>query len=431
MAEILWVIVGLLLVMMAILSTVVERLPLTTAIIYLFAGLGLGPYGLSLVQKDIIEDAALIELLTEIVVIISLFGAGLQLRTPLKDLRWLLPLRLALLSMTVTVALIALVVYYLFDLSLGGAVLLGAILAPTDPILASSVQVESPDDKDNLRFGLTGEAGFNDGTAFPFVMLGLGLLNLHELGSYGIRWFAVDVLWAVSAGLALGWFLGTLVGHVVLYIRRHHREGVGFDDLLALGLIALSYGLALLFHAYGFLAVFAAGLALRQIEMKQTGHKAVAEMDLHSDKEEQLATDEEKAPAYMVQTFLTFSHQLERIGEVGTVVFLGTLLSFEMLSLRLFLFIPLLFLLIRPLSIFLGLVSVQAPLLQKLLFSWFGIRGIGSVYYLSYALGRGVPKEMGETLVAVTATVIVSSILLHGISVTPIMQYYERRKKQI
>jgi sodium/hydrogen antiporter len=136
----------------------------------------------------------------------------------------------------------------------GVGIIVGAILAPTDPVLASDVQVEHPFDQNRLRFALTGEASLNDGTAFPFLMLGLGLLGLHDLGSGLWRWVTVDVLWATTAGLGVGGALGTAVGELVLYMRRTHREAVGLDDFLALGLIALAYGIAMACHASGFLA---------------------------------------------------------------------------------------------------------------------------------------------------------------------------------
>ena len=162
----------------------------------------------------------------------------------LSDGRWLLPLRLAILSMLVTVALVAGVGVLALGLPLGAAILLGGILAPTDPVLASDVQVANPGDRDRLRFALTGEAGLNDGTAFPLVMLGLGLLGLHDIGSFGWRWLAVDVIWAVTAGVAIGAVLGTAVGRLVLYLRRTHKEAVGLDNFLALGLVGLAYGAA-------------------------------------------------------------------------------------------------------------------------------------------------------------------------------------------
>ena len=127
-------------------------------------------------------------------------------------------------------------------LTLGAAILLGAILAPTDPVLASDVQLAHPHDRDRLRFTLTGEGGLNDGTAFPFVMLGLGLLGLHDLGPDGLRWLAVDVVWAVVVGLAIGFALGTLVGRLVVHLRSARREFTGADDFLALGLIVRRTG---------------------------------------------------------------------------------------------------------------------------------------------------------------------------------------------
>jgi NhaP-type Na+/H+ or K+/H+ antiporter len=251
-------------------GSLLKRLPVSTAMICLAIGLALGPFGAELIRLDPIRDAEFLERLTEVAVIVSLFTAGLKLRLPLRDRRWLVPLRLAVVSMVLTVGLIAIAGRLILELPWGAAVLLGAILAPTDPVLASDVQVESPWAPDRLRFGLTGEAGLNDGTAFPFVMLGLGMLGARELGSFGWRWLAVDVVWAVAAGLAIGGLLGTAVGRFVLYLRREHREGLGPDEFLALGLIALSYGVAIAVEAYGFLAVFAAGLALRRVEMLET-----------------------------------------------------------------------------------------------------------------------------------------------------------------
>ena len=154
----------------------------------------------------------------------------------------------------------------MLGLSFGAAVLLGAILAPTDPVLASAVQVESSGDRDRLRFSLTGEGGLNDGAAFPFVMLGLGLLGLHDLGVGGWRWWTVDVIWATAGGLMIGGALGALIGTLVVYLRARHKESIGLDEFLALGLIALAYGLAVLSHTYGFLAVLAAGMALQRVK---------------------------------------------------------------------------------------------------------------------------------------------------------------------
>jgi hypothetical protein len=319
----LWFIVaGVLFVAMALSVTTLRRLPLTTSILYLAVGVALGSAALGALRLDPLGDSELVERVSEVAVIVSLFTAGLKLRLPLRDDRWRLTLRLAFVSMTLTVGLIGAAGVLLLGLPLGAAVLLGAVLAPTDPVLASDVQAEHAYDRDRLRFSQTGEAGLNDGTAFPFVMLGLGLLGLHGLGGWGWRWLAVDVLWAVSGGLAVGGLLGTAVGRYVLHLRREHEEAVGADDFLALGLIALSYGAALLLHSYGFLAVFAAGVALRRVERLHSGDEPPE--DVPAAAAEALApgaaTDPERAPAHMAQAVLGFNEQLERIGEVIVVV---------------------------------------------------------------------------------------------------------------
>ncbi len=263
-------IIGLLLVVMALSDSVLARLPLSTSMLYVLVGVAVSPLAFGLSSLTPTSHAKLVEHMAEVVVLLSLFTAGLKMSLGLKDGRWLLPVRLAVVSMLVTVACIAAAGTWLLGLSLGAAVLLGGILAPTDPVLASEVELENADDRDRLRFSLTGEAGLNDGTAFPIVFLGLGLLGLHELGPFGWRWFAVDVVWGAVCGIGVGAALGTLVGRLVLYLRRTHKEATGLDNFLALGLIGLSYGVAQLANGLGFLAVFAAGVALRRIEQRET-----------------------------------------------------------------------------------------------------------------------------------------------------------------
>ena len=425
----LWfIIVGVLLVIIALSGSVLRRLPLTLSIVYLAVGVGLGPHGLGFIQLDPLKESGLLERLTEVAVIISLFTAGLKLRTPLTDMKWRVPLRLASISMAITVGLIACVGVFLLGLPVGAAILLGAVLAPTDPVLASDVQLEHPFDTDKLRFGLTGEAGLNDGSAFPFVMLGLGLLGLREVGDFGWQWFVVDVLWAIPAGLGIGWLSGTLVGRLVIYLRREYKEGLGLDDFLALGLIALSYGIALLFHSYGFLAVFAAGHALRRIELKSTGEKPPDDVMAltKAGEEEEIATDPEKAPAYMAQAVLVFNEQLERMGEVFVVVLVGGMLTMSYLPAEAIWFVPLLFFVIRPLSVRIGLLGSGTSRTHRSYMSWFGIRGIGSVYYLMYAIHQGLSDGPAELITGLTLTTVAVSIVVHGISVTPLMQSYSR-----
>jgi sodium/hydrogen antiporter len=427
-------ILGVLLIVMVLSGTLLKRLPLSTAMLYLAAGFTLGPAGWAVLTPHPVTHAAILERMTEVALLISLFSVGLKLGLPLSNRHWLLPLRLAFVSMTLTVFLIAAVGVLGLGLPPGAAILLGAILAPTDPVLAAAVQVESSGDRDRLRFSLTGEGGLNDGAAFPFVMLGLGLLGLHDLGTAGWRWMAVDVVWATAGGLLIGGVLGALIGRLVVYLRTRHRESVGLDEFLALGLIALAYGVAVLCHAYGFLAVFAAGLALQRVKEQsgmihppptaaaggpdlQVAHESVAH-----------ATHADHASAYMMQAVRGFNEQMERIGELVIVLVVGAMLPFTHISASTVGFLALLFLAIRPVSVWLGLLGAPVSRDQRIMIAWFGIRGIGSVYYLMYAIHHGLPHPLTEQITNITLAAVTASIVLHGISVRPMMHLYWRRK---
>jgi sodium/hydrogen antiporter len=436
MAFALWsVLIGLLLILLALGGTVLARLPLSTAMLYLAVGVVVSPLALGWTGFGPFTHTLLMERLTEVVVLVSLFTAGLKLSHGLRDRRWLLPLRLATASMLVTVGCVALVGWLFLGLPAGAAVLLGGLLAPTDPVLASDVQVQEPGDRDELRFALTGEGGLNDGAAFPVVMLGLGMMGLHDVGGFGWRWFAIDLLWAVSAGLAVGAGLGLAVGRLVLYLRREHKEAVGLDDFLALGLIALAYGAALLLHAYGFLAVFAAGVALRNLVQKQSPsaqatREAVESAAAQPDRRvaDAIAVDRQHAPAYMAHAVLGFNEQLERIGEVAVVVTIGALLWAVPWQREAVWFVPLLLVVIRPLSVAVGLAGTHTGRTRRWLIGWFGIRGIGSLYYLMYAVNHGLPPALADRVGGLALAAVVASILVHGVSVTPLMAVYERRK---
>ena len=425
-----FIIAGMLLALIALAGSVLKQIPLSVALLYLGVGVLVGPFGLGMLVIDPLTESPVVERLAEVAVILSLFSAGLKMRLSFTDPRWRLPLRLAFVSMAATVGLVTLAGVFGLGLPLGGAILLGAVLAPTDPVLASDVEVEHPDDDDRLRFSLTGEAGFNDGTAFPFVMLGLGLLGLHELGERGLRWVLVDVLWAVPGGLAIGALLGVLMGRLVIYFRREHREAVGLDDFLALGLVLLAYGAALLAHTYAFLAAFAAGLALRWVERRYSDQEEVSDEVLaaaQQGKKEEMAVDREKAPAYMASAVLGFSEQFERIGAVALVVLVGALLTPDLLTWNALWFVPLMLFVIRPLAVWIGLVGSDVNPVQRLLISWFGIRGIGSVYYLMYAENHGLPEGVARPILALVLVTIAVSVIVHGTSVTPFMAWYRRR----
>ncbi len=431
-----FMVIGLLLIAMTMGNSLIARLPASASMLYLLVGVGLGPAGLGLLVLDPFQDdRALIERLTEIAVLISLFTAGLKLDLSLRDPRWRIPVRLATVSMVINVAAVTALGYGLLGLSLGAAMLLAAILSPTDPVLASDVQVAAGGDRDRLRFGLTGEGGLNDGTAFPFAMLGLGLLQVHDLGAGWWRWWTVDVLWAAAGGLAIGYALGALVGRAILVLRTRHHEALGADEFLALGLIALAYGVALWLHAYGFLAVFAAGLALRRLEPVVPAAAAPARGDPHASDaaataESPSSVEGADVPEQLMRAVARFNTELEHVAEVAVVLVVGALLTWVQWDWRMLWFVPVLFVLVRPLAVVSGLWGAPVARSQQRLMAWFGIRGIGSVYYLVYAIGHALAPALARQLLSITLTVVVASVVLHGISVTPLMQRYEKRRKQ-
>ena len=182
-------------------------------------------------------------------------------------------------------------------------------------------------------------------------------------------------------------------------------------------------------HAYGFLAVFAAGLALRKIEEQSTGaeqepDEAMASAEI--DEPEALAADPNAGPAYMTREVLVFTEQLERIGEVAVMVLIGAMLTLGSIPGEAIWFVPLLFLVIRPVSVNLGLFGSGLTAQQRAFVSWFGVRGIGSIYYLMYAIVHGIDADSAEWLTGMTLAAVATSVVVHGVSVTPLMERYRQ-----
>lgn len=420
-------------------APLLERLPVSAPTIFLAVGLVLGPGALGLLSWDVVREAHLFERLTELAVLVSLFTVGLNMRRSLGDRLWLVPLRLATLTMVVTIAALALVGWGLLGLPLGAAILLGAILAPTDPVLASDVQLQDASDRDQLRYGLSGEAGLNDGAAFPFVMLGLGLLGLHPSSdgfpwgdrSFGLpAWLIWDVAWAVIAGLAVGGATGWLVGRATLLLQR--RPGLSFSlhEFLVLGVIALSYGVAELIQGYGFLSVFAAGYALRYIELAAAGHAddPVELPAMVPGRGDGVDLEEPQAAQLLAVSLVDFNDKLEHVLMAGVVLLVGGVLSASHLTIDALWLAALLFVVIRPLAVAIGLAGSPVTKVRRALIAWFGIRGIGSLYYLTHAIELDLPAAMAERLTGLVLSLVVASVVVHGVSVSPLMRWYERRR---
>lgn len=416
---------------MSLMGTVLERLPLSPAMLYLAAGYVLGPSGAGLVRLDPFANAELLTLITEIALLISLFAVGLRLRVDLSDRIWWLPVRLGVIAMLITIALLTAAGHFLLQLPLGAALLLAAILSPTDPVLASDVQVRDTGDRDRARFSLSGEGGLNDGTAYPFTMLGLFLLGVPDAGEFGTPLGILQALWGVVCGLAVGWLMARAIVSFTLFLRQHYRLALGMEEFLTLGLIALSYGVAHLLHGIGFLAVFAAGVAMRREEHAASGPAAPSQIlgTVQIGNEGEIATDPDKGPAYMAETILGFNQQLEHIVEFVMVLLLGIMLSGSGLSLQGLLLAVLLLIVIRPIASTIALAGTNSTRLQRWIMAWFGIRGIGSLYYLMFVLQYPLDPPMMQTIVPLVLTVLAVSIMAHGISATPLMEKYHRRRR--
>lgn len=410
--------VGALMVTMVVAGTLLGRLPLSSAMVYLAVGWVLGPEVMDVLRPDPFAHARALEHIAEVALLISLFAVGMQLGVPLRDRRWRLPARLAVASMTVMVAMVAAIGVWLLELPLGAAILLGAILAPTDPVLASGVHSEPGAKPDRLGFSLAGEGGLNDGTAFPFVMLGLGLLGFEELGPGFARWWGIQLLWATLAGVAIGAALGAAGGGLVVYLRRRHGQAVGLDEFLGLGLIGMAYGLAQISLASGFLAVFAAGLALQRVrEGAGEAHPTAAVGAQASAQQTHHAGD-------MQDAVQAFNEQLEKVAELALVLMVGAMLAYAPVAPAAWWFVPLLLFVLRPLSVLVALPGENLSRPQQAMIAWFGIRGIGSVFYLLFALHHPLPARIAETLVSLTLWTVAASITTHGLSAQPLMQRY-------
>lgn len=417
--------IGALLVSVAALGPFMVKRWVAPVHLQLLGGIIVGPLCLGLIELDLDRHAKLLEVASEIAVIISLYAAGVKMRIPLSSGRWKAPVLLACVTMVVTILLTAAVAYWLFGISLAAALLIGAVLAPTDPVLADKIQMEHADDDDRLRQSLTGEAGLNDGTAFPFVLLAVGLSDqqLHELGPGLVNWILVDLLWKVTVGLLFGAIAGYVLGKAILKIRSMHDQHEGTEELLTIGLIAIVYGLALALNSYAFLAVFAAAVSLRRIEMMD----AVRTGD-------QGDSERESCQAELLREQTAVGSALERIAQVFLVVVIGVLLTSERFSYwQLWVFALLMICVIRPLAVLTTLRLRSTDATQRYLIAWFGIRGIGTVYYLAHAIALGVDGPLGDELAIIIGccvTTITLSIAIHGTTDTPMMRWYTARQRK-
>lgn len=393
----------------ALLPRVLGRAPVSMPMVFLaagFVGFALLP---GLPDPDPLEHGTMTEHLTEVCVIVSLMGAGLALNRPLGWRTWSTTWRLLAIAMPLSMLAVGVLGWAALGLGAAGAVLLAAALAPTDPVLATEVQVSEPvtDGEaadDEARFALTSEAGLNDGLAFPFTYAAIAMSAVGAApGAWLPEWLVVDVLWRIAlgvvTGLAVGWVLGRVFFSSVADRLGLTEKAEGF---VALAATFLAYGAAELAEGYGFVAVFVCACTVRTAE-REHGYHAV----LHK-----------------------FVEQIERLLTVAVVVLLGGAVQRGLLAGLGWGDVALavaFLLVIRPLVGWLALTPGKTGPGERAVIAFFGVRGVGTLYYVAYALEHGsFPGE--ERLWGIAGLVVVGSVVIHGIGATPVMAALDRRR---
>lgn len=387
-----------------------RRLPFSLPMLYV--GLGWAafslPLGLPLLDPIGNEAHTLAaEYLTEFIVIVSLAGAGLAIDRPFgRGWRDVWPL-LAV-TMPLSILAVSLLGWAWLGLAPAAALLLAASLSPTDPVLARSVQVGPPgeNERDDVRFGLTVEAGLNDGLAFPFTYLAIAAAGASGFGPWLAEWAAVDVLWRVGAGLVVGVAVGRFGGWWVFDRSTEtgddnhaddESEGGTNEGLVVMGTLLAAYGLAEMAEGYGFLAVFAGAVAARQRESASDYH----ERSHH------------------------FIDQIEQVVLVGMLLGFGGLLASGVLASLTWpaaLVGLAVILIVRPLAGIVAQVGCGLPWAGRWAVAFLGIRGMGTLYYLAYGQSHADFEGM-DVLWATASFAILVSIVLHGLTAGPVMRW--------
>ena len=388
---------GAMILLVAWLPMALKKLPLSLPIFCVLIGFLLfsfAPFSTWAPHPD--KTPTLVERAAELIVIVSLMGAGLKIDRALAWRSWNVTWRLLGIAMPITILLVMLLGQQLLGLGLATALLLAGSLAPTDPVLAGDVQIEHDEieEEAEAKFALTSEAGLNDALAFPFIHLAIAIAAAGGLTSQILEsWVLNDVFWKLGIGLFVGAALGRLVGLVIYKLPTATRMSKSGHGFIALGATLVVYTAAEFSHGYGFLAVFVAGLMIRRAARGHDFNKR-----LHD-----------------------FADESERLLMMLLLLFFGGMLAAGLLKgigWEEVAFAAIMLLVIRPLAGWISLVGSKRPKLELAIISFFGIRGLGSVYYLSYGFNHAV-FDYEYSLWGTLGLIIVASILMHGVLVTP------------
>lgn len=400
---------GAMILIIAWIPLVLKKLPLSLPIICVaigFALFSIHPISNWAPHPD--KTPILVERATELIVIVSLMGGGLKIDRAISWKTWNVTWRLLGIAMPLTIALVMVLGYHLLGLGLATALLFAGSLAPTDPVLAGDIQIEHDENEKEAeaKFALTSEAGLNDALAFPFIHLAIAIAMAGGLTGPLMRdWVLYDVIWKLSLGLLVGAALGWLIGAILYRLQAATRLSRTGDGFIALGATLVVYTLTEFMHGYGFLSVFVAGLAIRRAAR---GHDFNRKLHDFADESERLL---------MMLLLLFFGGMLAAglLDDIGwqEVVFAAIMLLF-----------------IRPLAGWISLLGVSRPKLELGIIAFFGIRGLGSVYYLSYGFNHA-RFEYEYSLWGTLGLIIAASILMHGVLVTPALRVLGRHYRKL
>lgn len=342
----------------------------------------------------------IIKYVTEAVLIIAILGAGLSLDRRIGLRRWSSTWRLLGIAMPLGFAAMAWLAWAYGGYGLSTALLIAAALAPTDPVLASDLRVGPPGtgEEGEVRQALTSEAGLNDGLAAPFAFGAIAVASGMPIGG---GWLLQHLLWKVALAAAMGWGLGWAMGWLQFRVPRI-RDSDTADGLAAIGLAFLCYGLTEAIGGYGFVAVFVSAVRLRDARRDDATHRRMAD----------------------------FAGQIEHLVAMLVIVLFAAALARGLLSALTWTDVALVamfLLLVRPITAYVSLIGSPHPFVSRAATAFFGIRGVGTLYYLAFALSEVSFPQQARSVALACATVL-GSVILHGAAATPVMRKLDRMR---
>ena len=393
-------VIGLAFLLMAWMPVLSTRVGISYPVIYVFAGILLYMVFTGLPVADPMKHPEFTLHFTELIVIVSLMGTGLKIDEPFKIKTWLVPLRLVSITMVVIIAMVTVTCHYFLGYDWPTSILIGAVLAPTDPVLANDVQVGPPmkGDEGSVRFSLTAEAGMNDGMAFPFTWLAIALVaSGATVESTVTNWLWKDLLYRIAAGLATGYAIGRLFAYLFLYLPEKYRHRkIYTDGFISIAATFLSYSITEMITGYGFIAVFVTAITLRNYEMEHAYHEKLHE----------------------------FAEQVERMLIAVILLLFGGAIAtglLQQVSWQVIVFTFVFLFVLRPLAVLISIPDIKMFKRERIAISFLGIKGIGSFFYLAFAFQQTRFEKAGEVW-ALVGLIVLISIVIHGVSASTIMR---------